>query len=509
MNELFNRLRLKGFYKNPGLEPAVVDEVPSSMIPIIKPKRMPGEQLPTEASQPILGTEGFVPAQPTIPIKVFDRSKAESWVMGTEPPRQQLPIAPPTVEEKAAWQKAQDIYNNPPLEGNNFLNQVSRAALENPVVARTISITDPNIIAKEAERLDTIDKRYPDVKLPMRTTAETRAAAAKAAASPVASTRPAEAQTQPPVGLPVGGDITVTGINTSDRAGFSPRTYRDASGNVVTSGITGAIGRGGFVGAATDAEATRNLQSRFEQDKAASQMAANFDRQTEALRNARAEKLGISREVLDASEGRGVVKGTPVETAPNPFAIPGDNFGDDIRRRNELLGTINDPSVRKTDRAAALSTLQSFMSQPQPQPVRVQPQSQGNLLDANKFLLDQQKFAWQQGVDRNKAAIDELEAQSKVAGAKLQQQKYNDEQRQAFINDFSYPAEGAPQAQLGELAWNLSKSTGGQLSPQEATLYIQKVAEKNGVDWKDVQPESLVALGREAMKLAKQDRMQK
>jgi hypothetical protein len=251
------------------------------------------------------------------------------------------------------------------------------------------------------------------------------------------------------------------------------------------------------------------LQSRFEQDKAASQMAANFDRQTEALRNARAEKLGISREVLDASEGRGVVKGTPVETAPNPFAIPGDNFGDDIRRRNELLGTINDPSARKTDRAAALSTLQSFMSQPQPQPVRVQPQPQGNPLDANKFLLDQQKFAWQQGVDRNKAAIDELEAQSKIAGAKLQQQKYNDEQRQAFINDFSYPAEGAPHAQLGELAWNLSKSTGGQLSPQEATLYIQKVAEKNGVDWKDVQPESLVALGREAMKLAKQDRMQK
>ncbi len=303
--------------------------------------------------------------------------------------------------------------------------------------------------------------------------------------------------------------ITATGANTSGRAGYSNRTYRDADGNVIGSGISSANGRGGFVGAATDAEAARNLQSRFEQDKAASLMAANFDRQTEALRNARAEKLGISREVLDASEGRGVIKGTPVETAPNPFAMPGDNFGDDIRRRNELLGTINDPNARKTDRAAALSTLQSFMSQPQPQPVRVQPQSQGNLLDANKFLLDQQKFAWQQGVDRNKAAIDELEVQSKVAGAKLQQQKYNDEQRQAFINDFSYPAEGAPHAQLGELAWNLSKSTGGQLSPQEATLYIQKVAEKNGVDWKDVQPESLVALGREAMKLAKQDRMQK
>lgn len=326
---------------------------------------------------------------------------------------------------------------------------------------------------------------------------------------PVADTRPIETQTQPPIDLPVGGGITVTGANTSGRAGFSPRTYRDVSGNAVASGITGATGRGGFVGAATDAEAARNLQSRFEQDKAASQMAANFDRQTEALRNARAEKLGISREVLDASEGRGVVKGTPVEIAPNPFVMPGDNFGDDIRRRNELLSTINDPNARKADRAAALSTFQSFMGRPQPQPVRVQPQSRDTPLDTNKFLLDQQKFAWQQGVDRNKAAIDELEAQSKVAGAKLQQQKYNDEQRQAFINDFSYPAEGAPQAQLGELAWNLSKSTGGQLSPREATLYIQKAADKNGIDWKDVQPESFVALGQEAMKLAKQDRMQK
>ena len=327
------------------------------------------------------------------------------------------------------------------------------------------------------------------------------------ATTPVANTRPVETQTS--VGLPIGGGITVTGDNTSGRAGFSPRTYRDASGNVVASGVSSVVGRGGFVGATTDAEAARNLQSRFEQDKAASQIAANFDRQTEALRNARAEKLGISREVLDASEGRGVVKGTPVETAPNPFSMPGDNFGDDIRRRNELLSTINDPNARKADRAAALSTFQSFMSQPQPQPVRMQPQSQGNPLDVNKFLLDQQKFAWQQGVDRNKVAIDELEAQSKVAGAKLQQQKYNDAQRKAFMDEFSYPAEGAPQAQLGELAWNLSKSTGGQLSPQEATLYIQKVADKNGIDWKDVQPESLVALGQEAMKLAKQDRMQK
>lgn len=450
----------------------------------------------------------------TKPVAVPAR---EAWVMGTALPKPQLPVVPPTTEEKAAWQKAQDDYTKlSGMPAEKSIYDYSPFKFENPLPAIQKAYTDAGggaagVGAVLGNRVaagigGAVDMAKPDTE-PGLISGFTQGLGTSA--KPVASTRPVETQTQTPVGLPIGGGITVTGANTSGRAGFSPRTYRDASGNVVASGVSSVVGRGGFVGAAADTEATRNLQSRFEQDKAASQMAANFDRQTEALRNARAEKLGISREVLDASEGRGVIKGTPVETAPNPFAMPGDNFGDDIRRRNELLGTINDPSARKTDRAAALSTLQSFMSQPQPQPVRVQPQPQGNPLDANKFLLDQQKFAWQQGVDRNKAAIDELEAQSKVAGAKLQQQKYNDEQRQAFINDFSYPAEGAPQAQLGELAWNLSKSTGGQLSPQEATLYIQKVAEKNGVDWKDVQPESLVALGREAMKLAKQDRMQK
>lgn len=503
MNELFNRLRLKGFYKNPGLEPAVVDEVPSSMIPIIKPKRMPGEQLPTEASQPILGTEGFVPAQPTIPIKVFDRSKAESWVMGTEPPRQQLPIAPPTVEEKAAWQKAQDIYNNPPLEGNNFLNQVSRAALENPVVARTISITDPNIIAKEAERLDTIDKRYPDVKLPMRTTAETRAAAAKAAASPVASTRPAEAQTQPPVGLPVGGDITVTGANTSGRAGYSNRTYRNADRNVIASGISSAVGRGGFGGAPTDIEAARNQVARVEQDAAARENAQSMIRAAELMKQNRI-----------AARGGDPSMETRTTVADNPLSIPGDSIQDTRARQGEYdraMEQVLTGNAREQRGAAATLTALNALREKN-QAVQIagrKEQSAADPVEMNKFLLDQQRFSWQQGVDKNRAALNAAEMQNKVAGTRLQQQKYNDEQRKAFMDDFSYPDANAPQAQLGELAWSLSKATGGQLSPQEATLYVQKAAEKAGIDWKDAPPESITALGQEAMKLAKQDRMQK
>ena len=62
--------------------------------------------------------------------------------------------------------------------------------------------------------------------------------------------------------------------------------------------------RGGFVGAATDAEAARNVQSRLEQDAAASQVVASMNRAADAERDTRAAKLGISRAILDQMEGR-------------------------------------------------------------------------------------------------------------------------------------------------------------------------------------------------------------
>ena len=62
--------------------------------------------------------------------------------------------------------------------------------------------------------------------------------------------------------------------------------------------------RGGFVGAATDAEAARNLQARAEQDQAASIEAAKMDRAVEMMRDTRAERRGTSRGQLDLQEGR-------------------------------------------------------------------------------------------------------------------------------------------------------------------------------------------------------------
>ena len=328
---------------------------------------------------------------------------------------------------------------------------------------------------------------------------------------PVADNRSVETQNQPPIGrglnisaLPAGG-ITASGVNTSGRAGFSNRIYRDTNGNVIASGISDTAGRGGFTGADTDEQAAINLKSRLEQDAAAREMAANFDRQTEALRNARAEKMGISRDVLDASEGRGMVKGVQDIAEPNSFALPGDSYGDDIRRRNTLLNVINDPRAKKADRAAALSTFQSFMNQPQP--VRPQ-QTKDNLLDVNRFLLAKQQFDWQQGMDRNKLALDEMKTRGEMSARGLEQRKYTDERRKAFIDNFSYPDEKAPQAQLGALVLQLSDETQGIIPPEIMADYVKKAADEAGVDWKDAPPKSLVALGVQAMKLAKQDMVQ-
>jgi len=63
-------------------------------------------------------------------------------------------------------------------------------------------------------------------------------------------------------------------------------------------------GQGGFVGASTDAEARRNQAARMQQDQMADYNVQRMQRAAEAERDARAERLGISRIMLDRLEGR-------------------------------------------------------------------------------------------------------------------------------------------------------------------------------------------------------------
>lgn len=153
---------------------------------------------------------------------------------------------------------------------------------------------------------------------------------------------------------------------TESQGPLERRQYAGPGGSV--SGVVAqGTPRGGFGGAATDAEAARNLQARFEQDAAASQVAAGFDRETERLRDARAEKMGISRAKLDASEGRSnpltdlfAPQGQPAQT--EAFSQPGDGFGDAAMRRSVLERRMADTRTSGSERRAAAEAYKGFLS---------------------------------------------------------------------------------------------------------------------------------------------------
>lgn len=286
------------------------------------------------------------------------------------------------------------------------------------------------------------------------------------------------------------------------RMGALERRDYTVPGGTATGVLPAGSPRGGFVGAATDAKAAKNLQNRLSQDEAAKSVATNMDRGTEALRDLRAEQMGITRNALDTAEGR--TRGTTVlPSAPSPFSQPGDSFGDEVLRRDQLVRDINNPRASRTDRKAAADIYNSYIEAAKS--VRGISPPTTNPVDLQRFLLDQQKFGWQQGLDKSRLNLDAAGIGAKVAGQNLEQSKYAAEQRANFLKDFIYPDEKAPQAELGALAWQLSQSTGGAVPPEIMANYIQKAAAANGVDWKNAPPKSLAELGKKAMELAKAD----
>jgi hypothetical protein len=144
----------------------------------------------------------------------------------------------------------------------------------------------------------------------------------------------------------------------AQQGGFTAKHYYGPNGNIVASGVSSASSRGGFVGAATDAEAARNLQDRAAQDQAAQAVVASLNRGAEAERNTRAERLGISRSVLDQMEGRPTSPSlfdAPQQTTQDttPFSRPGDGFGDAELRQARMQRDIEGAKGRKKDALVA------------------------------------------------------------------------------------------------------------------------------------------------------------
>ncbi len=246
-----------------------------------------------------------------------------------------------------------------------------------------------------------------------------------AATKPITFPRPAPTPleagptTVTPMLTSLGNGYGVAGANTSGRAGYSNRTYYDPSGNIVASGLSSATGRGGFAGAATDAEADRNLKARFEQDDAARTMAASMNRGAEAMRELRAAQIAD----LDGYK-------------PETPAAPG------------------------------LDQLKFNYQQN---------------IDANKFLLDKERFNYQQRLDKERLAIDKSEAEGKQSARQLERKKYMDESRKAFTSEFSFSDPKAPKDQIAGAVFDISQATG--LPTDVVSQFYEQVVKDLKIDY--------------------------
>ena len=258
------------------------------------------------------------------------------------------------------------------------------------------------------------------------------------------------------------------------------------------------------VGARTDAEAARNLQDRAAQDQATQAEVARLNRATDALQSLRearspkfsfsASSIGGGPDTLDVASGRVINRDTPasvvasrmqdaVNTARRFGGFGGGKTG---RLIAEEIG-----KVYLADKALQQSELEAGVKNNQA--------ATTSATDMNKYLLDQQKFAYQQGIDKARLNIDANTLKDKQANTILEQQKYTDTQQKSFMDNFIAP-EGAPVDELKSGILAMSKATG--LSPDVINTYVQRVAKANNVDWKNAPPKDLELLFKQATALA-------
>jgi hypothetical protein len=292
------------------------------------------------------------------------------------------------------------------------------------------------------------------------------------------STTPAVAFTPPsrrndPTQLPGNPDITRFASPAED--GMERRSYTSPQGGL-TGMVPGGRGRGGFSGATTDAEAMRNQQSRMTQDAAASANAQSMLRAANIM-----EENRMTRRGMEGGIGGGVV------------GKAGESFGDDVLDRDRYLRQFQpDANTSGRSRRAMQQNLiaaqQAYDTVRQARDLPLTTDRPAiDPIDAQRFLLDQQKFGWQQGVDKGRLTLEQAKAQNEAAATGLNQSKADNERRSAFIQEFSISDPNAPREELAASAWEISKATGGIVPPEVVKGYI----ERSGVDWKKGPPKSM------------------
>lgn len=301
---------------------------------------------------------------------------------------------------------------------------------------------------------------------------------------PTAPPLPTTPESRPGV-EPLSINSTITRGVTPAGSGMERRVYTSPEGAAMGAVPVGR-GQGGFVGATADEEAGRNLQSRFQQDAAASQMAQSFDRSTNALRDLRAERMGIPRSQLDVAEGR--LKSQEPQTAA--VGQTGQGFGDDVLDRDRFLRQFQpkEGSLGGAKRRAQANTIAAQQMWDQNQQAMQRPVAQAptvNPLDEKRLLVDMQNNAARQGVDRERLLIDKGNLQNQTAKTSLEEKKQDLEAKSAFTENFSIGKEGAPDTELATGAWEISKATG---IPAEI---VQGYIQRSDIDWKNGPPENM------------------
>lgn len=219
---------------------------------------------------------------------------------------------------------------------------------------------------------------------------------------------------------------------------------------------------GGFVGAATDEQATKAMHDRMSQYAASQQNIASMNAGAEAERDARAARLGVSRGVLDRMEGRNDTAAAAADSAAqgaipdrwnNPMALPGDSFQDtrgrmaDLERLREQAASGN----RREQQGAqiGLQSLGGIVGQNMAEQDRVsreriaREQQQAGIArdaraaqgDAEQRQFDRQKWGQQFGLDAAKFGLDSQKATLDAQRQSILDQSTLDKNAKASPND--------------------------------------------------------------------------
>ncbi len=291
--------------------------------------------------------------------------------------------------------------------------------------------------------------------------------------------------------------------------------------NIVGSAIPGAK-QGGWVGATTDAEAARNIQDRALQDQASQAEVARLNRATDAMRSLReaqsprfsfgASSIGGGPDTLDVASGRVINRDTPasvvagrmqdaVSTARRFGGFGGGKTGrlvaeemskgylaDKALQQSELETGVKNNQIA----AASAADMNKFL-------VDQQKFAQQQNMDKARLTMDQQKFEQQQGLDKARLNIEAGTLQNKQESMALGRQKYADTQQKEFMNSYIAP-KGAPAEELKSGILAISKTT--RLSPDIIATYAQRVAKANNIDWEKLSPVDLQKFNEQVAALA-------